>query len=98
MNITTIKRPWIKAQSQGSTYTDTSFYRSSAWRTLRQQKLLKDPYCVECGKPGEMVDHIKRIEEGGGKLEWANLQTMCNHCHNVKRAKEKNAKYGKPKS
>jgi 5-methylcytosine-specific restriction endonuclease McrA len=84
-----------KRKSQGNTYTDTSFYRSSPWRKLRAQKLKNDPKCVKCGKLGTMIDHIKRIEEGGEKLDMSNLQTMCDHCHNVKRAQEKNAKYSK---
>lgn len=84
-----------KHQSQGRTYTDTSFYRTPAWRNLRALKLTKDPFCVICGKPGTLVDHRQRIEAGGEKLNMDNLQTMCDHCHNVKRAKEKNAKYAK---
>jgi 5-methylcytosine-specific restriction protein A len=82
-----------KRKSQGNTYTDTSFYRSKPWRSLRAQKLKNDPKCVKCGQPGTMVDHIQRIEAGGLKLDISNLQTMCDHCHNVKRAQEKNEKY-----
>ncbi len=82
-----------KCKSQGNTYTNTSFYRSSPWRRLRAIKLKESPNCVSCGKPGTMVDHKKRIEDGGEKLDMNNLQTMCDHCHNVKRAQEKNAKY-----
>jgi 5-methylcytosine-specific restriction protein A len=95
MNIQSIKRPGQKPYNQGKTYTDTSFYRSKPWRDLRAFKLRQDPNCVVCGKPGQMVDHRERIEAGGAKLDLANLQTMCNHCHNVKRAVEKNAKYAK---
>ena len=41
-----------------------------------------------------MVDHIKRIEDGGAPLDMNNLQSMRNHpCHDKKRAKEKNDKY-----
>jgi len=82
-----------RKRSQGKTYTDTSFYRSSPWRALRARKLRQDPKCVVCGKPGTLVDHIQRIEDNGPKLDMSNLQTMCDHCHNVKRAKEKNDKY-----
>ena len=95
MVINELKRPWQKKINQGNTYTDTSFYRTHAWRTLRARKLKESPNCVECGQLGQMVDHRKRIEAGGGALDWNNLQTMCNHCHNVKRANEKNEKYAK---
>lgn len=101
MEIKSIKRPWQKAVSQGRTYTDTSFYCSKAWRTLRARKLQISPYC-ECddckGKkvPADMVDHIKPIELGGNALDINNLQSMRNHpCHDRKRAAEKNAKYKK---
>jgi hypothetical protein len=94
-------RPWQKKVNQGSTYTDTSFYRSQAWRRLRAEKLRISPYC-ECddckGKkvPADLVDHIKRIEDGGDPYDMNNLQSMRNHpCHDRKRAREKNAKYKK---
>lgn len=99
MKIDSINRPWQRSVRQGATYTDTSFYRSSAWRSVREAKLRKDPYC-ECndckGKkvPADMVDHIQRIEDGGDPLNPNNLQSMRNHpCHDRKRAREKNAKY-----
>ena len=101
MEIKSIRRPWQKASNQGSTYTDNSFYRSTAWRNLRALKLQRNPYC-ECpdcvGKKVEadMVDHIVRIEDGGAALDMSNLQSMRNHpCHDRKRAREKNTKYKK---
>lgn len=100
MIIKETKRPWINS-SQGATYTDTSFYRSKAWRELRARKLAISPYC-ECddckGKKvkANMADHIKRIEEGGAALDINNLQSMRSHpCHDRKRAKERNEKYRK---
>lgn len=101
MKIDSIKRPWQRQVNQGQTYTDTSFYRTKGWRDLRAAKLKKDPYC-ECpdckGKmvPADMVDHVKRIEDGGDPLSMDNLQSMRNHpCHDRKRAREKNEKYKK---
>lgn len=101
MKIESIQRPWQKSTSQGKTYTDTSFYRSAAWRSLREIKLRQSPYC-ECGDckgkkvPADMVDHIIPIELGGDPLNLNNLQSMRNHpCHDRKRAREKNAKYSK---
>jgi 5-methylcytosine-specific restriction enzyme A len=93
--------PQTKKRSQGRTYTDTSFYRSPAWRALRAHKLRISPYC-ECddckGKNvnADMCDHIVPIELGGAPLDLNNLQSMRNHpCHDRKRAREKNAKYAK---
>src|SRR5690242_10188169 len=101
MTIKEIRRPWAKSQSQGATYTDTSFYRSTAWRKLRAEKLRISPFC-ECddckGKRvlADMVDHKTRIEDGGAPLDMNNLQSMRNHpCHDRKRAREKNQKYKK---
>jgi len=100
MEIKSIKRPWIKNTSQGATYTDTSFYSTSTWRSLRARKLQMSPYCEcpECvGKkvPARVVDHIKPITLGGAALDMNNLQSMADKCHNKKRAREKNAKYSK---
>ncbi|WP_394340481.1 HNH endonuclease [Marinifilum flexuosum] len=33
-----------------------------------------------------------RIEDGGEKLDWDNLQSMCHKCHNRKSAKERHYK------
>ena len=102
MKIEPLNTPWSKPRNQGNTYTDTSFYRSKAWRELRARKLRQDPYCQcpDCeGKriPADMVDHIQRIEDGGSPLDINNLQSMRNHpCHDRKRAREKNLKYKKP--
>lgn len=92
-----------KHRYQGRTYKHAgSFdYTSPAWRNKRAEKLRISPDC-ECpdcvGKnvPADMVDHIKRIEEGGDPYAMSNLQSMRNHpCHDRKRAREKNEKYSK---
>lgn len=101
MKIEELRRPWSKKVNQGATYTDTSFYRSSAWRALRAQKLKISPYC-ECddcvGKKviADMVHHVLEISEGGAPLDINNLQSLRNHpCHDKTRAKYKNQKYAK---
>jgi hypothetical protein len=100
MIIKEIKRPG-QSKSQGRTYTDTSFYRSTAWRNKRAEKLRISPYC-ECpdcvGKmiKADMVHHILEISEGGAPLDLNNLQSLRNHpCHDKTRARYKNAKYKK---
>ena len=47
------------------------------------------PLCVWCEeegitKPGDIVDHIKEISDGGDPFDQNNLQTMCHKHHNQK--------------
>jgi 5-methylcytosine-specific restriction enzyme A len=96
MKIESIKRPWMKnTQTQGARNNNTDFYRTPAWRKTRADFLNSNPYCINCGNKAEMVDHKKRILEGGDKLSWDNLQPMCNKCHASKSAKERNELYRK---
>lgn len=97
MQINPKKRPWTPETNQGTRYKKASswFYHSSEWKRIRAAKLAKNPYC-ECdqcaGKmnPAHMVDHIKRIEEGGSMTDFGNLQSMSNSCHARKSARESN--------
>ena len=61
------------------------FYNSKAWRAARLMQLRAHPLCCECRQPAEMVDHIKRIRDGGEPLSASNMQSMCHSCHNRKR-------------
>lgn len=91
MRINDIKRPWIKStSSQGARNNDSSFYRTPAWRKTRLDFLQAHRNCVICGDPAQMVDHKKRILDGGDKYDWNNLQAMCNKCHASKSARERN--------
>lgn len=108
MKIEEIQRPWMK---KGQTrYNDRSYYSTPHWKALRDQHRkgftdvngyrLSNMYCVECFKehkiklPASIADHIIQREEGG-KDELSNLQTLCDHHHNAKSAREKNQKYKK---
>lgn len=102
MIVKSIKRPWIKSY-QGTVYRTVSTfdYTNPKWRALRAWKLSVNPFC-ECdqcvGKktPADMVDHKRRIEDGGDPYDKNNLQSMKSHpCHDRKRAREKNEKYAK---
>lgn len=92
MIINTIKRPWMKntSQGQGARNNDTRFYRTPVWRKTRLSFLQSHPDCVNCGNKAEMVDHKVQIIKGGDKLDWNNLQSMCNKCHAAKSARESN--------
>ena len=63
------------------------FYHSSQWKKLRTLQLTKQPLCVICFVPGEVVDHIEEISDGGCVTCMDNLQTLCLPCHNIKTKK-----------
>ena len=90
------KRPWLPERKpyEGYRHHNTVFYQSRRWRSLRALKLQKDPLCEECMRkgvlvPAQMVDHIVPINKGGAPLDLNNLQSLCNHCHAVKTARDK---------
>jgi len=76
-------------------------YDSIRWRKLRSYYIANNPLCEKCleddqyvdatGRRG-VVDHIIPINEGGAVFDVANLQTLCNKCHNIKSAKESTKK------
>jgi 5-methylcytosine-specific restriction endonuclease McrA len=37
----------------------------------------------------QMVDHIAQIRLGGSRLDFTNLQSLCNRCHDRKRQTER---------
>lgn len=89
------RRPWMaeRKPQEGRKHSNTKFYQSTAWRKLRKVKLEKVPLCEECLKkgvhtPAKVADHIVSINRGGSALDIANLQSLCDRCHNVKSAKE----------
>jgi 5-methylcytosine-specific restriction endonuclease McrA len=62
-----------------------------AWAIYRAAFLKKNPWCVRCGKPATVVDHI-RPHRGDMKLFWDKLnhQALCAACHNsFKQSQEK---------
>ncbi|TGN68270.1 HNH endonuclease [Paracoccus liaowanqingii] len=53
------------------------------WRKLRAEFLRHHPFCAFCGVEAKHVDH--KVRHQGDKallLSWANLQSLCAHCHN----------------
>jgi 5-methylcytosine-specific restriction protein A len=70
------------------------FYSSREWRDKSERHRIDEPLCRECSKRGlyvlgQMTDHIVPIRDGGAPLDDANLQTLCNPCHNAKRQRER---------
>lgn len=65
-----------------------AFYKSKEWRALRQVALSQNPFCVMCGRPAQIVDHIIEISDGGAALSLENVQCLCSGCHNRKTSVE----------
>lgn len=98
---TSRKKTWIapnKGNHTGRIRTEhDQFYHTPAWRAVRKRYITMNPVCEQCQKhgkitPGDMVDHIVPIKKGGDKLNFSNLQTLCNPCHAYKSGKEANQK------
>ena len=69
--------------------TDTgSFYRTAAWKAKRKSYLEDHPFCVMCGRPASIVDHVVPIRQGGEPLDDDNLQSLCWSCHSRKSIKD----------
>lgn len=68
-----------------------NLYRTTAWRKLRAKHLSYNPYCVMCGAPAKIVDHI-HAHKGNMDLflNEDNLQSLCMSCHSAKTLKENN--------
>lgn len=50
---------------------------------------MENPFCVDCGKRSEVVDHIKDHKGNFNKFwDMNNHQAMCKRCHDTKTAKE----------
>jgi len=63
------------------------------WQRLRLAFLSAHPLCAHCMRDGVLrqateVDHIRRISDGGARLDQANLQALCKSCHSRKTATE----------
>lgn len=72
---------------------ELGFYKSAAWQQCRAAYLRAHPVCVACQARGRtvaavVVDHVVPIKDGGARLDWANLQSLCTSCHNRKTATE----------
>ena len=90
-----------KQQQQWGNQEDQQFYHSTAWRRCREQVLANEPICRYCWTLNNkvvvatVVDHIKRIKDGGERYENYNLQPLCATCHNTKSSFEGRGKIDK---
>ena len=72
----------------------TKYRYNGRWKKIRDRYIRAHPLCEECMRkgmlvPAQMVDHIVPINKGGAPLDLNNLQSLCNHCHAVKTARDK---------
>jgi 5-methylcytosine-specific restriction endonuclease McrA len=60
-----------------------AFYTSAAWRALRAQVLLEEPWCAcGCRRLSVDVDHIlPRSDRPDLELERTNLRALSRECH-----------------
>lgn len=52
-----------------------------------------NPLCAECDRhtlvtPGEVVDHVKELKDGGDPWDVDNLMALCHACHAKKTGEE----------
>lgn len=58
------------------------------WQKLRNQYIAQNPICCDPLKlhpnrviPATDVDHVIPLAQGGARLEWSNLRSLCRECH-----------------
>lgn len=66
----------------------------SNWHKVSAMHLREFPLCAECEKQGRIIaatltHHIRRIVDGGDKLAWENLMSLCEACHDVVHKKDR---------
>ena len=64
------------------------------WHKVSAMHLREFPLCAECEKQGRiiaatMTHHIRRIVDGGDKLAWDNLMSLCEACHGIIHKKDR---------
>jgi 5-methylcytosine-specific restriction endonuclease McrA len=89
------RRPWQPERKPfESTQDNQRFYNSAAWRNLAKRHKMANPLCVNfdtCGV-AHYTDHIEPISEGGTRMDWGNLQSLCVGCNASKTGKQAHKK------
>lgn len=92
----------IKAAQQRRDNKWLYLYHDPRWEPMRDAQLAKDPLCTECRKeylltPATVADH-RRPHKGDPELffDADNLQSMCEHHHSMKTAREEGG-FGNPR-
>lgn len=59
------------------------FYKSAAWLKARAMYLRSHPICEVCQREyANTVHHVQAIKDGGARLAFDNLMSICPACHN----------------
>lgn len=81
----------LRSERRAATVDDIDrLYKTSAWRNLRAAVLRQEPLCRECQRhervvAAVLVDHITPARTPGVDFfDRANLQPLCNDCHERK--------------
>ncbi len=75
------------------------FYLSQAWRKTRDAYAKsQNGLCERCKQAGDIVHHKqyitpKNISNPLITLDWANLELLCQDCHNKEHTKKQNSRY-----
>lgn len=65
-----------------------SFYNGPEWRRTQAAYMASQGYvCERCGRPARIVHHRRyitpqNIHDPSVTLDWANLEALCQECHN----------------
>ncbi|PJN94455.1 HNH endonuclease [Amaricoccus sp. HAR-UPW-R2A-40] len=72
------------------------FYQSKEWRRLvARLKRERGAWCQRCGSTHRVTgDHIQELKDGGAPLDPANVELLCQACHNTKTAKARARRVG----
>lgn len=76
-------RPKAGREFNGRAHID-ELYKTSQWINYSKRYLKINPRCYACGKPSEVVDHIK-VHKGDKLLfeKADNMIPLCHKCHNT---------------
>lgn len=68
-------------------------YGNKGWPQVRKAYAAAHPMCelqlTGCRMAMRDVDHIVPLDQGGARLDWSNLQSLCRPCHRRKTAADK---------
>lgn len=73
-----------------------AFYQSKEWRDLvRRIKAERGNWCERCGSKHRVIgDHKVERKDGGADLDPANIELLCQACHNRKTAEARAQRVG----
>jgi 5-methylcytosine-specific restriction protein A len=52
-----------------------------SWEKARGMFLRNNPLCYDCGRTAVLVHHIRPISDGGERLSFDNMRSLCVPCH-----------------